>query len=790
MRFGWSSLVLGFVSFGCALGVACGGGDDNGGSGGPIAADAAPPICEPGEIARDGRCVAVGAPICAEADATACGAARGCADGTIDFLGEPACAPVGITACPEGFARQGFACAPVVAASCAGATRARLGDAACVPVGDCDAAFPPPGATMFVDAAFTAGQIDATHKKTIQEAVDAAPAGAVVAVAPGTYAGAVILSRQITLAGKCARDVILSGAASSGMAGITTDASRIMRVSGVTITGFEPGVDAHGGATLTLASVVVEKNKRSGIAVADKGTKVTVTGSAVRDNLPDASSRFGQGVVVGFDGQVTIEDSDLDHNGEMAVNALKAGAATVTRSVLRRSVARAGNGAYGWGVGAQSAGSFELVGSLVADVVGGGAVAVEKGTKGVVRGSTITGVGPGATSGGGSTAACALAQLEGALTIEGATLASTDGSGIASTDSATTTVRSTSILGPLGTIEGTAGVLAAKKGTVDVDGLAIVDPKGIGALISDTGKLTGKSLLVRRAQVSALAVKGTSVLERVVLEDTRAGTGAGGSYGAGVYVDTKGRVELSGALVRGSAGIGVITYGPGSAFELHGGAVVRSLGGADLPGSGVTANKGAQVLLERAAVLGQPGLGVHATDEGTFVEIDDCTLGDALLAGPRDRGRALNVQDGARATVSRTALVRAGEVAITAIGAGAAITAADVLVASTVESPNAMAHGGVAAEGARLDLVRARIRDQRGAGLIFAGGGGLVQNTRIERNGVGVQATSSSKLVDAAAAPDAFEPGSVYVLSDTRFEGNQTKVGGDELPVPGRVLVK
>ena len=37
-------------------------------------------------------------------------------------------------------------------------------------------------------------------------------------------------------------------------------------------------------------------------------------------------------------------------------------------------------------------------------------------------------------------------------------------------------------------------------------------------------------------------------------------------------------------------------------------------------------------------------------------------------------------------------------------------------------------------------------------------------------------------LVDAAAAPDAFEPGSVYVLSDTRFEGNQTKVGGDELP--------
>lgn len=790
MRFAWSSVAVGLVSLGCALGVACGGDDGGGSSSGGATVDAGPLSCEPGEVERDGRCAAVGAPVCAEADAAACGAARGCADGTIDFLGEPACAPVGVAACPDGFTRQGFGCVATVAASCAGATRARLGDAACVPVGDCDAAFPPPGANVFVDAAYTAGQIDATHKKTIQEAIDAAPGGSTIAIAAGTYAAPITATRAITLVGKCARDVILSGASSPGVAGLTVATSRTVRISGVTITGFEPGVDARGGANVTFTSVVVEKNKQSGISLADKGTKVTVTGSAIRDNVADASGRFGQGVAVGYDASLTVEDSDLDHNAEMAVRVLEAGSATVTRSVLRRSTARAANGAYGWGIGAQSRGSFELVGSLVADVIGGGAVAVEKGTKGAVRQSTIVGVKPGATSGGGSTAACALTQLEGDLTVEGSTLTSTDGSGIAATDSATATVRSSSILGPVGAIEGTAGVLVAKKGSLEVEGLAVIDPKGIGAVVSDSGKLSGKTLLVRRAEVSALAVKGAAVVERVVIEDTKAGSGSGGGYGAGVYVDAKGRVELTQGLVRGSAGIGVIANGAGATFELHGGAVVRSVAVADLPGTGVTASKGAQLHLERAAVLGQPGIGVHATDEGTFVQLDDTTLGDARLAGPRDRGRALNVQDGARATVTRTAIVRAGEVAITAIGAGASVTASDVLVAATVQSPNAMAHGGVAADGARLDLVRARIREQPGAGLIFAGGGGLVQNTRIERNGVGVQATSSSKLVDAPAAPESYEPGSVYVLADTRFDGNQTKVGGDELPVPGRVLVK
>jgi len=772
-----------------ALGLACGGGDGGGGgaSGGPTA-DAAPLQCDPGDAPQGGRCAPVGAPICADADGAACGAARGCAAGTTDFLGEEGCAPVGPASCPDGFVRDGFGCAPVVAATCTGATRAKLGDAACAPVGDCDAAFPPAAATLFVDDDYTAGQIDATHKAKIQEAIDAAPAGATIAIAKGTYTGALTLPRAVTLVGQCAQGVTLVGSATAA-AGLTVDGPRAIRVSGVTITGFEPGVDAHGGATVDLTSVVVEKNRRSGLSVADKGTRLTATGSAIRGNLPDASARFGQGVAVGFDAAVTIADSEVADNGEMAVNALKSGSAKVTKSVLRRSIPRASNGAYGWGIGAQTQGSFEIEESLVEDVVGGAAVVVEKGTKGAVLRSVLRKVGPGATSGSSSIAACALTQLEGDLTVTGSTLSGTEGSGVQATDSAKAHVKQSAVVGPVGAIEGTAAIATGKGGAVDLDSVAVVDPRAIGLLVPTASSVTGRSLLVRGAKVSALATRGEATLERVVFEDTRAGSGAGGSFGSAVYVDTKGRARLTSAIVRSSDGIAIIANGAGASLELHRSVVVRSRSVPELPGTGVAASAGAAIVLEGSAVLNQPGIALHAADPGTVVTVTDSTLGDARIAGTRDRGRALNLQDGARATLERTAILRAGEVGVTAIGEGTEVRITDAIVEGTALSANQMAHGSVAAEGAFVSLLRTRIKGNVGAGLIFSGSAGIVQTARIEDNGVGVQATSSSKLVDADRAPDAPEPKAVYVLSDTRFTGNTTKVGGQDLPVPGRVIV-
>ncbi|MEO8878680.1 MAG: hypothetical protein ABI461_24030, partial [Polyangiaceae bacterium] len=88
-----------------------------------------------------------------------------CANGSSPVIGSTTCAPVGVISCPAGFiaSATGWGCDVVIPdAVCTGATRDGIGSATCLPIGDCNAAFPPANATLFVNGAFTAGQIDAT----------------------------------------------------------------------------------------------------------------------------------------------------------------------------------------------------------------------------------------------------------------------------------------------------------------------------------------------------------------------------------------------------------------------------------------------------------------------------------------------------------------------------------------------------------------------------------------------------------------------------------------------------
>ncbi|HSO33468.1 MAG TPA: hypothetical protein VLT33_13130, partial [Labilithrix sp.] len=133
-------------------------------------------------------------------------AAASCPARSMPVLGKTACAPVAAAACAAGFetAPGGWGCRAVAASACTGATMEVLGLATCAPVGDCNAAFPPAGSTHFVDAAFTAGQIDGAHFKTLGAALAAAPAGAVIAVQAGSYAEVLAPARSLKIVGRCA----------------------------------------------------------------------------------------------------------------------------------------------------------------------------------------------------------------------------------------------------------------------------------------------------------------------------------------------------------------------------------------------------------------------------------------------------------------------------------------------------------------------------------------------------------------------------------------------------------
>ena len=112
----------------------------------------------------------------------------------------------------EGLRRASFrvGCDAVVSTKmCASGsgTRERLGGATCEPVTDCNAPFPPAGATLFVKATYTAGEVDATHFKTLTEALAVATAGATIAVDAGTYAEKVKPTTAVAIVGRCAEQV-------------------------------------------------------------------------------------------------------------------------------------------------------------------------------------------------------------------------------------------------------------------------------------------------------------------------------------------------------------------------------------------------------------------------------------------------------------------------------------------------------------------------------------------------------------------------------------------------------
>jgi hypothetical protein len=300
--------------------LACGGdgGAGSGGGGGEGAGgeDACPP---PSRVVGD-RCLAPGV----QDD--------GCPAGELG-LGNGACRPAGIPAelCGEGFVHDGDAgCDPVLPAEeCPPEQMAIPGETTCRPVMDCGAGtwgdIPVDANTVFVDQSYAGGNSDGSMAQpylTIAEALAAAPAGALVAVAAGTYAEDVVIDEPVHLWGVCPDVVSVVGQGNSvgvidireasgtevvGL-GVTSDAN----VVAVLVAGAEDvvldrlwvhdtsgrGINLQNDLGPTSARIersLVERAGSFGIFVG--GSVATIDGVVVRDTLPRASDQeLGRGI--------------------------------------------------------------------------------------------------------------------------------------------------------------------------------------------------------------------------------------------------------------------------------------------------------------------------------------------------------------------------------------------------------------------------------------------------------------------------------------------------------------
>jgi hypothetical protein len=589
----------------------------------------APPGCPPGTWLVDDSCVAAGA-------------SGACAPG--EHLAADGCRPAGVAPedCPAGFVAAELGCEPVLPSEdCPVGEMAFLGDTDCHAVATCGSTtwgdIPVEATTQYVDGSFM-GVSDGSASApwtTLQEAVDAAVPGAIVALAAGTYDQVSIANQPVRLWGRC-----------PSMVAVTAGPTELAIV-------VKDGAD---GTELRNLAVI---NAAAGVVVANVDD-VIATQLWIHDvGLGVLATTFG-GI-----GRIVLRDSLIEDTSESAAVA-NGGGLVVERLHARRNGAPGAIMALELVESANSnevyaVGEVELRDSIVQDAVDSGFIAT--GGRASIEASAFLGVttgpfGPGVGIGAAPDMA---SQLRAEVSVDGAYVARATGAGIAAggaiIDVVDTTVVDTQpylvndsghgmhfsveldTIGTDATVRSSfidnciaSGLLMAD-GTTEIDGLVVRGTKPI-----ETGPSIGNlgvGVQVRRVVDDPAATEGW--LRGSLLED---------NHSAGVLViDAIAHVEDT--LIRNTkpdafgTGIGIAgrsVVGPALALEVSGSRVEGSVG-AGIFAAGITLDVQRSEVLDTTLAVGavKAGSGIMIKHDGSAVP-SQATLRLVHVSNSRDVG--------------------------------------------------------------------------------------------------------------------------------------------------------
>ncbi len=306
-------------------------------------------------------------------------------DGTCAAAGVP---PDG---CGEGFVHDGDrGCEPILPDEpCPSGQLAAVGESKCHEVAPCGSGtwgdIPIEQGTVYVDQGYAGGNSAGTESApftTIGEAVSAAKAGAIVAIAAGSYEEDVtITGKPLRLWGRCPAMVELSGTGKELAAAVIFAGANGSEVRDIAITGKPIGLllsgstdvlldrvwvhdtasrginveDALGPTSIVVTRSLVERSQQLGVFVA--GSEATVQSCVIRDTLPDATG-IGWGIGVqpnsktGAPSSLTLTTSLIEQSQEFGVFGVfvEGSEATVQSSVIRDTLPDATGSGLGIGV--------------------------------------------------------------------------------------------------------------------------------------------------------------------------------------------------------------------------------------------------------------------------------------------------------------------------------------------------------------------------------------------------------------------------------------------------------
>jgi len=282
--------------------------------------------------------------------ATTPGAVLACPPGELE-LPDGSCDPPGVPAdgCGIGFEHDGDGGCVAKLPDCAPGQLALAGETECRPVSSCRGgpwgAAPIAASTQFVDASHM-GPSDgsATNPWTsVQQALDVATSGAVIAIAPGAYDEDVVVTTPVELWGRCAGEVQIGSSAAEPAITLAADTE----LHALAITGTGIGVDVAGAATVVLEEVWIHDTSHIGIygesttaevretlienatvaGVLALGANVTIESSVIRDTQA-LDGTFGRAISaetpagMPMPSQLSVQRSVLERNQQTAVTTI------------------------------------------------------------------------------------------------------------------------------------------------------------------------------------------------------------------------------------------------------------------------------------------------------------------------------------------------------------------------------------------------------------------------------------------------------------------------------------
>lgn len=400
-----------------------------------------------------------------------------CPAGSRAAVGTTSCVPVGTTTCAPGFAKDdsGWGCAAVLpSANCTGATRPALGETSCVPVGDCSAAFPPAGA-IIVDPTLADGAVDATHVKTLTDALTAATDGATIALVDGEHVTPfALVSRELTIVGRCAEKTKLLPDAGTGGMRISSK----VKMRGVTVSGMETAFEiTTAGGAFDLEDAVVEASRGRAIFPRNSAT-TTMRRVVVRGTVAKTPGAQTIAVLVGNGAELTIEDSAITDSFD---GALVATDATGGRVTMKRTVI---DGTTSSAVRVFEGAKLDMQESVVRGAKSMALLVLHQksGTpEAIVTRSVIDGVEPAPDSPDEDIGTAVNAAYGGIVNIDDSSITNTRGIGVFITQKAKATLTNSVVRAASpNEVSSGVGATASRGAEITMNGTAIVDAHGIG----------------------------------------------------------------------------------------------------------------------------------------------------------------------------------------------------------------------------------------------------------------------------------------------------------------------